>query len=69
MQKQVKIIDAYEKGGIITLNLEKPSGKVGQEIDLEFKEANISAVVIKKIGKQLKLRTIKVYPKSAKTEK
>lgn len=63
MQKQAKIIDSYVRGNIITINLDKPHGKVGMDMNLEFEEANISATVIRKVGTQLKLRIIKVYPK------
>jgi len=63
IDNQVKIIDSSMQGGILTLNMDKPTGKIGRKVDLDFEKAIISGTIIKKIGKKLKVRVSSIRHK------
>ena len=66
MQKQIKILESYAQGGILTLELDNQAGKIGHRVDLEFDKVFIRGIIIKKLGKQLKIRISSIKEKPLK---
>lgn len=59
----MKVLSAYAKSSILTVELDKPGSKVGQRVELEFEKQSITGTVIRKLGNRLKIRIIKIYNK------